>query len=69
MCCCQLLSTYIRSLHQAEATGILGLTSDKKIVTLCPIEEIEREIEYSEAIIAKIIEAKQKIQAALKETP
>ena len=33
------------------------------------MDEIEREIEDSEAITAKIIEAKRKIQAALKENP
>ena len=42
---------------------------DREIVMLCPIEEIEREIEDSEAITAKIIEAKRKIQSALRERP
>ena len=42
---------------------------DGEIVALCPIEEIEREIEDSEAITAKIIEAKRKIQSALRERP
>jgi len=31
---------------------------DGEIVSLCPEEDIEREIEDSETIIAKIIEAK-----------
>ena len=41
---------------------------DGEIVALCPIDEIEREIEDSEAITAKIIEAKRRIQSVLKET-
>ena len=38
---------------------------DGEIVALCPMDEIEMEIEDSEAITAKIIEAKRKVQAAL----
>ena len=37
-----------------------------EIVLLCPVEEIEGEIEDSESIIAKIIEAKRKIDSSLK---
>ena len=39
---------------------------DGEIVLLCPVEEIEGEIEDSESIIAKIIEAKRKIDSSLK---
>lgn len=35
-------------------------TLDGEIVSLCCMEEIEGEIEESEAVVAKIIEAKQK---------
>ena len=42
---------------------------DGEIVALCPMDEIEMEIEDSEAITEKIIEAKRKVQAALKENP
>lgn len=41
---------------------------DGEIVALRPIEENERKIKDSEGITVKIIEAKQKIQSALKET-
>ena len=39
---------------------------DGEIVSLCPEEEIEREIEDSESITAKIIESKRKIDSRLK---
>lgn len=42
---------------------------DGEIVSLCPEEEIEREIEESESITAKIIESKRKIDSSLKGIP
>ena len=39
---------------------------DGEIMLLCPVEEIEGEINDLEAIIAKIIEAKWKIDSAFK---
>ena len=39
---------------------------DGEIILLCPVEEIEAEIEDSESIIVKIIEVKRKIDSALK---
>ena len=39
---------------------------DAEIVSLCPVEEIEGEIEDSESIIVKIIEAKRKIDSSFK---
>ena len=39
---------------------------DSEIVSLCPEEEIEREIEDSESITAKIFESKRKIDSRLK---
>ena len=41
---------------------------DSQIVATCPIDEIEREIEESEAITAKLIQLKQKIGAAITNT-
>ena len=40
---------------------------DGEIVALCPEDEIEREIEDSESIIAKVIEGKHKIDIVIKE--
>ena len=40
---------------------------DGEIVALCPEDEVEREIEDSESIIAKVIEGKRKIDIVLKE--
>ena len=42
---------------------------DGEIVALCPEDDIEREIEDSESITAKIIEARRKIDTTLKENP
>ena len=40
--------------------------SDGEIISLCPVEKIEEEIKDIESIIAKIIEAKRKIDSTLK---
>ena len=55
-----------RSNEQFDAKMKVFSNSDGEIVSLCPVEEIEGEIKDSESIIAKIIEAKGKIDSTLK---
>ena len=42
---------------------------DGEIVALCPEDDTKQEIEDSESITAKIIEARRKIDTTLKENP
>ena len=42
---------------------------DGEIVSICPVDDIEKEIEDAEAVIARLIEAKPKIDSTLEGNP